>query len=150
MVLYPDGTQKNNLLKIRDGKLISREELGPSLIHIVADRGGLLLYQGDSSVTPGNEDNGHPKSLTAFSSDMQIRWQQTYPNELMFNGILPVSDGYVVYGYVDEQNASFKQYIAQLDTKGNMRWSHNALCKCALSGGRRSRRRINCCMWGGV
>ena len=123
LVLYPNGTREQFLLTIKDGELISQKALDPSASLITADDKKLVIQ----TLVASTEKSGYCEyqhALTAFSPTFEKIWHNVYSDNFMLRGILPIQNGYIIFGSTSDESGGIHQYIACLDTVGKYVWHH--------------------------
>lgn len=124
MVQQKNASPKQYLLRIREGELVFDTELDPSANHVTAVGDEILIQ---TTVSSSRTEEGYylyRHALTLFTHDFKEKWSREYEDVFTLTGILPINDGYILYGSIDGQHGDFYQYIARLDTNGHVLWSH--------------------------
>ena len=112
------------ILRFEDERLTDSVSLPKEsyLISFVDD--GMLLQEHRGSSAAENVSMQDEWNLTYFDGQFNRSWACELDGDITFAGATELSDRYVVYGSIENQDGTFYQYIMCIDNDGNCIWSN--------------------------
>ncbi len=111
------GSQKQRILRLKDGKVISEQEVAEGVSKFMALPNGLLLYAYHVSDQPS------PKStLSLYDHESRLVWECVFQDDVTVSRLLAAEDGYFLVGSKKRDNKVQVGYVAKLSFTGSMLW----------------------------
>lgn len=112
------------ILKFKEERLTDSVNLPKDshLISFVDD--GMLLQEYHGSSAAENVSMQDEWNLTYYDAQFNKSWAYGLEGDITFAGATELSDRYVVYGSIENQDGTFYQYIMCIDNGGNCIWSN--------------------------